>query len=492
MAKKKSPVRELIVQAITNGSNIEADAKNNNSKACFQIGMIHLLGILSPIDFKKAASYFANQSLADDSNANRLLGFIAECEGNYSEAFKHYANASSTTDKGKEESLYKKASDERSNLQKFFKEMDLPTTALNKEITAILNSYAKGGKSKVEACLKIATICNDESSCLEVAQTLYDTKDFYSAQKWLHKGNIANENPLYIALNDKVGISKKALKLPNELQVISIQGSSLLPDNYASNDIVGIKTRCDDASLSAKKLWLKEVPNLITPIKTEEEERIEKQRKKEFQALLQEQEEEERKRRRRNIAIIGCAALFFIILFAAIGGNSQDEPSKVSDSAPVTANASDNAPQEKVHEKNKKEVDDYESTSDQESESEQSVSENETATSIEFNKYFNGYINNKYEIVVALSQNGAKLEGHYYYVQTMRKSGDIPSTYISLTGTIDSNGNANLIGKTVDGTEESWEGQFESDGHGRTTFHGTFHGANGKVFDISMATETSD
>ena len=116
-------------------------------------------------------------------------------------------------------------------------------------------------------------------------------------------------------------------------------------------------------------------------------------------------------------------------------------------------------------------------------ESEQSVS----AANIEFK----GYIDNKYEIVVILSQNGTKLYGRYYYVQTMLKNGDKPSTYISLTGSIDNNGNANLTGRTVDGDEENWQGKFGSDTSGRTVFHGTFHGANGKEFDISMTTTSN-
>jgi hypothetical protein len=41
------------------------------------MGMIHLLGINTPIDFKKASFYLGHQSLNDAPDANRLLGFIA-------------------------------------------------------------------------------------------------------------------------------------------------------------------------------------------------------------------------------------------------------------------------------------------------------------------------------------------------------------------------------------------------------------------------------
>lgn len=326
MAKHTSSIRDLVIQAMKNGSKIEADAKNNSAEACFQMGMIYLLGIDTPIDFKKAASYFETQSLSGDSNVNRLLGFIAECEGNYSEAFKHYAKISNTTNKGKETTLYKKISDERNNLQKFFKEMDLPSTALNKEITTLLNSYIKGGKSKIDACLQIATICDDETSCFEVAQVLYDTKDFYSAKKWLQKGNITSDNSLYIAINDKLTKPKKGFSLSNTPQIIDIQGRSLLPDNYVSYNNVEIRHRCDSVSLASKKLWLKEVSNLITQIKKnlkeEEEKRLEKQRKKEYQAFLREQaEEEERAKLHKNIITIVIVAICGFIWGLLAEGN---------------------------------------------------------------------------------------------------------------------------------------------------------------------------
>ena len=77
MAKNISSVKDLVIQTITNGSEIETKAKNNDAEACFQMGMTYLLGASSSIDFKKATTYFGNQSLANNFDANRLLGFIA-------------------------------------------------------------------------------------------------------------------------------------------------------------------------------------------------------------------------------------------------------------------------------------------------------------------------------------------------------------------------------------------------------------------------------
>lgn len=498
MAKYISSIRDLVIQAMTNVSEIEA--KSNDAGACFQMGMMYLLGINTSIDFKKASSYFSNQSLAGNPEVNRLLGFIAECEGDYSEAFKCYAKSKDTTGKDKNLPLYNKVFEERNHLQKFFKEMGLPSIVLNTEVSAILGDYVKGGKSKVEACLKIATICNDESSCLEAAQTLYDRKDFYSAQKWLQKGNIASDNSLYGAINDKLAKSKKGLTLSNTLEVIDIQGTSLLPDNHASNGITDIKHRCDDVAQSSKKQWVKEVASLISKIKNElkeEEKRLKKQkeeeekrkRQAEYQAYLREQEEEEERRRKRK-KILKYVAVFIaincVILCGSMGGDSQDESLNSPDSVMVSDTEKNKnvsyagSSKEKVDDEYKEEDHTSESTADIESESEQSMS----ATKIEFK----GYINNKYEIVAILNQDGTRLQGRYYYVQTMLKNGDKPSTYISLTGTIDNNGNANLIGRTIDGTEENWQGKFESDNYGITSFRGTFKGTNGKEFEISMET----
>ena len=323
MAKNISSVKDLVIQTITNGSEIETKAKNNDAEACFQMGMIHLLGVSSSIDFKKATTYFGNQSLAGNPDANRLLGFIAECEGNYSEAFKCYTKAKDTTGKDKNLPLYNKVFEERNHLQKLFKEMGLPSTALNTEVSAILGDYVKGGKSKVEASLKIAILCNDESSFLEVAQVLYDAKDFYSAKKWLQKGNIASDNPLYVAINDKLAKSKKRISLPNMLEVVDIQGTSFLPDNYASNDVVDIMRKCVDVSTACKKQWLKENSDLINKIKKqlkdEEEARLKKQREEEYQAFLQEQAEQEEKARKRKKIITIIVAILCCLIFGVPG-----------------------------------------------------------------------------------------------------------------------------------------------------------------------------
>lgn len=278
MAKYISSIRDLVGMSMTMKPEIESDAENNVPKACFQMGMIHLLGISSPIDFKKATVYFKKQSLASDPDTNRFLGFIAECEGNYSEAFKYYANVSNTTDKSNNKPLYKKIFDERNILQKFFEDSDLPTT-LNEEVTAILKDYMKGGKSKIMASIKIATICKNESSCLEAAQLLYEVKDYYSAKRWLQSGNISKDNDLYKSLEEKISKGRKSFKLPKTPEVIDIKSSSFLMETYDAISLLDSKQICDEIAKLCVAEWKYIVSSKIKNLKKKEAYRIRKEKK---------------------------------------------------------------------------------------------------------------------------------------------------------------------------------------------------------------------
>lgn len=345
MAKYITSIRDLMIQT-NNISDIKTKAKDGDPEACFQMGMIHLLGVKTPIDFKKASSFLENQSLADDPDACRLLGFISECEGNYSAAFKNYANAAGSKSKLP---YLNKVFEERGNLQGFFKQLVLPNTVLNKEVTAIVNNYIRGGESKVDASTKLATICADEITCLEAAQSLYDAGDLFSAKRWLNKGNIANTNELFITIENKLSDIKKVLKLSDVLQVIDVKGISLLVDSNSSSS-PEVKQSCDDYAATCKQSWMREVPDLIEKIgkrlDDEEKERIKKQKeeeaarkkkqKEEEAARKKKQEEAERKalleaeaakaaRRKRikRILIYGVLPILIILFYGItnIGGN---------------------------------------------------------------------------------------------------------------------------------------------------------------------------
>lgn len=300
MEKYITNIKDLVIHALTNGSEIKAKADSGDALSCFQMGMIHLLGINTPIDFKKASKFLSNQSLSDDPDANRLLGFIAECEGNYSQAFKNYAHAGK-----KKKPFINKVYEERESLQSLFKKMDLPNIGLNEEITTILNEYIKGEKSKVDTIIKIAMICDDEESCLNAAQTLYDEGDYYSAMRWLLNGNIPENNTLYISVKKKISYSKKGQDIPNTLEVIEIESNSLLSKSDVITSYVGIRSLFDEATTSGKKEWLNIISSKISAIKKkiEEDEKARLKREKEREAALlkrQKQEEAERIKKQKD------------------------------------------------------------------------------------------------------------------------------------------------------------------------------------------------
>ena len=116
MEKYITSIKELVIQAMTNMAEIKSKTENDDALSCFQMGMIHLMGIGTSIDFGKSSTFLGNQSLADNPDANRLLGFIAECEGQFSQAFSYYAKAG----KGNRPHV-NKVNEERNNLQGYFK-----------------------------------------------------------------------------------------------------------------------------------------------------------------------------------------------------------------------------------------------------------------------------------------------------------------------------------------------------------------------------------
>lgn len=270
MEKYVTNIKDLVIQTLTNGSEIKVKAESGDALSCFQMGMIHLLGINTPIDLKGASKFLSNRSLSDNPDANRLLGFIAECEGNYSHSFKSYANA------GKASRPYiNKVFEERKNLQGSYKELGLPSTVFNKELTAILEEYVKGGSSQITASIKIANICNDTASCLDVAQLLYGKGDFISAKRWLHKGNIDSRNTLFSAIDKKLLEFKQSIIVSDEIQIVNLGGNSLLPSTETSYSCEDVKQICDDVAVTCLKEWKEKNSQEIDTIKKKwnEEER---------------------------------------------------------------------------------------------------------------------------------------------------------------------------------------------------------------------------
>ena len=147
-------IKDLVIQMMANGSQVLFKANNGEPESCFKAGMMNLLGITTPVNFKKAIHYLNNQSLVGNQNAILLLAFIDECEGDYSKAFRQYAKTVS----GETDTYIEKVIKGRNNLQDLLKNLDLPIS-FNKEISSILKDYGKGKSSRTGASIKIAAIC---------------------------------------------------------------------------------------------------------------------------------------------------------------------------------------------------------------------------------------------------------------------------------------------------------------------------------------------
>ena len=58
MDKYITSLKDLIAETFRNSFKLNESAKNGDSKACFQLGMVYMLGIQTAIDFKKAQFQF--------------------------------------------------------------------------------------------------------------------------------------------------------------------------------------------------------------------------------------------------------------------------------------------------------------------------------------------------------------------------------------------------------------------------------------------------
>ena len=303
MDKYLTSVKDLVIEALSNFSIIKTSADKGDASSCFKMGMIHMLGIDTAVDFKKAVKYFGNQSLVDNHDANRLLAFIAELEGNFSQAFHYYES----TESSESDSYLDKVIKGRNKLQDYLKKLDLPIT-VNKDISTILGDYSKGKASKIGACIKIAAICNDEVSCLQAAKILYDAKDYITAIQWLQKGNVGLDNPLYATIYKSFEKSRDALLHSEEMKIIDLDGNALLSSDDPTPFLNKVKKACDTASMKSSIEWKDNNKKQIGKIIRAQKEQEEKERLE-----LEAEEEARRKKKKRIIKHSVIILILFII-----------------------------------------------------------------------------------------------------------------------------------------------------------------------------------
>lgn len=197
---------------------------------------------------------------------------------------------------------------------------NFPVRVLNNAITTILEDYAKGGEKKEKACFEIAAICQDAVSCITVARILMGSGDYSNALKWLQYGAVEKNNPMYQMIQSKLNETSSLINLSNVLEVIEIDGCSLL----SSIDIAGIfapaRNTLNEKSVRCSELWRKEVMPKIEIIKSiwkkEEKNRIKKEEEDRLRALKQaellELEEKIRKKKRRDKIIDIVLSILFL------------------------------------------------------------------------------------------------------------------------------------------------------------------------------------
>lgn len=342
--EKITSIKDLVIQMLSNGSQVTFKANNGDPESCFQVGLTHLLGINTSVDFKKATKYLSNQSLSDDQDVNRLLGFISECEGDFSKAFHYYAQ----TEGSEKDSYLDKVIKGRNHIQDYLRKLDLPIS-LNKELSSILNDYLKNKTSRTGASIKIAAICNDEPTCLDAAKSLYEAKDYISAIEWLKRGNIGSENPMYLSINDKFKKAASDLLNSRVMQVVNLDSNSLLTKEDPTPFFNKVKKTCEESSVKCLTEWKEKtqsyIGNIIKVYKDEEQ--------KAYLASLA--EEAEAKKKKQIMYIIIGVAVFIVMGILTMVMHSSDEESKENEKIETKEVTSDNTEEVNSIEKNKPE-----------------------------------------------------------------------------------------------------------------------------------------
>ena len=318
-------IEDLVSEALSNFSKINTSADRGDAESCFKMGMIYLLGINTQVWFQKASQYFNNPSLSDDNDAIRLLGFIKECEGNFSQALQCYAK----TEGSEKGSYINKVFKGRNHLQDYLMRYKLPLS-LNEEITSILNDYVKEDYLKTHAAIEIAAICLDEPTCIEAAQCLFEDDDYISAIDWLKRGNVASDNPVYVSINDQFKKSTLDLLSSKDLQVIYLRSNSLLFEEDITPFLTKLNNLCNEASAKCSIDWRDSNKIYIGKI-------IQNYFNNQAELAYLEEVEAKRRRESRNLSFVFVILIIFIVFAFIIYlglrvSSSHEKETKINDS----------------------------------------------------------------------------------------------------------------------------------------------------------------
>jgi len=232
MEKCVKSLQELVCLAIPNWADVKSEADRGNPEACFQYGMIILLGItkasgvlpisgmpvsLPQIDYALAKQYFGKPCLADNPEAIRMIGFIDELEGDLSSAFQNYAKSVRKNEELEDSISIDFDSDVikgRSELQTYLNELGLfPNLGLNEIITSIINAYLKGdNQEKAEIAIEFAFISDIQATYYEAADRLIRIGDYFTASQFINKGNIPSDDYLSDLVADEFLKVKESLE----------------------------------------------------------------------------------------------------------------------------------------------------------------------------------------------------------------------------------------------------------------------------------------
>lgn len=197
-------------------------------------------------------------------------------------------------------------------------------------VITILEDYAKGGEKKEKACFEIAAICQDAVSCITVARILMGSGDYSDAMQWLQYGAVEKNNPMYQMIQSKIYENSRFINLSNVLEIIEIDGCSLLSNIDIAANFAPARNALNGISVRCSKLWRKEVMPKIESIKSiwkkEEKNRIKKEEEDRQRALKQaellELEEKIRKKKRRDKIInIILSILFLPYVWIGVSAN---------------------------------------------------------------------------------------------------------------------------------------------------------------------------